>query len=125
MKPESVKKPFRSPNVVVYGDIREITQNVGEKGAGDNSGAASLRRRKIRRVAQSELQLFGVWASFRVNLPLPGLAVSSSADGRALTFRLAVFSLRLVIYAERHTRVSRSPYCNEHGEASLVIWQSN
>lgn len=33
MKQESVKKLFKSPELVVYGDIREVTQSaVGSKG---------------------------------------------------------------------------------------------
>jgi hypothetical protein len=29
------KKHYESPNLVIYGDIREITQNVGNKGNSD------------------------------------------------------------------------------------------
>ena len=31
MKPESTKKPYETPKLSVYGDIREITQTVANK----------------------------------------------------------------------------------------------
>lgn len=31
MKSEVVRKPFRTPELTVFGDIREITQTVGNK----------------------------------------------------------------------------------------------
>jgi hypothetical protein len=34
------KKAFRNPELVVYGDIRRITQNVGNMGAVGDGGAA-------------------------------------------------------------------------------------
>ena len=48
-KPETVtplnldqtKKPYHKPDVVVYGDIREITRNVGSRGTDDNAGGAA------------------------------------------------------------------------------------
>lgn len=46
-KPESpdqqaeTKKPYRKPELLVYGNIREITRNVGPKGADDNGGGAA------------------------------------------------------------------------------------
>ena len=35
------KKPYRKPQVIVYGNIREITRNAGPKGAEDNQGGAA------------------------------------------------------------------------------------
>jgi hypothetical protein len=35
------KKHYHKPQVIVYGNIREITRNVGPKGASDNGGGAS------------------------------------------------------------------------------------
>ncbi len=32
------KKPYHKPEVVVYGNIREVTRNTGPKGADDNAG---------------------------------------------------------------------------------------
>jgi hypothetical protein len=32
------KKEYRVPRLIVYGDIREITQNVGQMGSGDVGG---------------------------------------------------------------------------------------
>ena len=38
MKPESTKKPYETPKLSVYGDIREITQHVDiETGRVDNA----------------------------------------------------------------------------------------
>jgi len=34
------KKPYHKPEVIVYGNIREITRNVGSKGVSDNAGGA-------------------------------------------------------------------------------------
>jgi hypothetical protein len=39
--PDQSKKPYHKPQVIVYGNIREITRNVGPKGASDNGGGAS------------------------------------------------------------------------------------
>jgi hypothetical protein len=47
-KPENVgqatqpetKKPYHRPEVIVYGNIREITRNTGPKGALDGGGGA-------------------------------------------------------------------------------------
>ena len=36
-----IKKPYHKPEVIVYGNIREITRNVGPKGALDNGGGAA------------------------------------------------------------------------------------
>ena len=35
------KKPYHKPEVIVYGNIREITRNVGPKGNLDNGGGAA------------------------------------------------------------------------------------
>lgn len=48
-KPENVgqpeaqktKKPYHKPEVIVYGNIREITRNIGPKGNADGGGGAS------------------------------------------------------------------------------------
>jgi len=41
MKPESIKKPFKTPQLIVYGDIREITQATGSTGMGDGNPSMS------------------------------------------------------------------------------------
>ena len=38
--PDQPKKPYHKPEVIVYGNIREITRNVGPKGALDGGGGA-------------------------------------------------------------------------------------
>ena len=35
------KKPYHKPEVIVYGNIREITRNVGPKGVVDGGGGAA------------------------------------------------------------------------------------
>ena len=35
------KKPYHKPEVIVYGNIREITRNAGPKGAVDGGGGAA------------------------------------------------------------------------------------
>jgi hypothetical protein len=35
------KKPYHKPELLVYGNIRDITRNVGPKGADDNGGGAA------------------------------------------------------------------------------------
>jgi hypothetical protein len=35
------KKPYRKPEVIVYGNIREITRNAGSKGNLDGGGGAA------------------------------------------------------------------------------------
>jgi hypothetical protein len=48
-KPETVeqaneqktRKAYHKPEVIVYGNIREITRNVGPKGVSDNGGGAA------------------------------------------------------------------------------------
>ena len=37
------KKPYHKPEVVVYGNIREITGNAGAKGNVDGGGGAAAR----------------------------------------------------------------------------------
>ena len=39
-EPET-KKPYHKPEVIVYGNIREITRNVGSKGNLDGGGGAA------------------------------------------------------------------------------------
>jgi hypothetical protein len=34
------KKPYHKPEVIDYGNIREITRNIGSKGNSDNAGGA-------------------------------------------------------------------------------------
>ena len=38
---EQILKPYHKPEVIVYGNIREITKNVGSKGNLDNGGGAA------------------------------------------------------------------------------------
>lgn len=38
---DQIKKPYHKPEVLVYGDIREITRNTGPKGAEDGGGGAA------------------------------------------------------------------------------------
>ena len=40
-EPKSVKKPYHSPTLVSYGDIRELTRNTGTGPTGDNAGMAN------------------------------------------------------------------------------------
>jgi hypothetical protein len=40
-KSEQLKKPYHKPEVIVYGNIREITRNAGPKGALDNGGGSA------------------------------------------------------------------------------------
>ena len=41
-QPETqIKKPYHKPQVTVYGNIREITKNIGPKGNLDNGGGAA------------------------------------------------------------------------------------
>ena len=35
------KKPYHKPEVIVYGNIREVTRNIGSKGALDGGGGAA------------------------------------------------------------------------------------
>ena len=35
------KKPYHKPEVIVYGNIREVTRNVGSKGNLDGGGGAA------------------------------------------------------------------------------------
>ena len=41
LNPDQQKKPYHRPEVIVYGNIREITRNTGPKGALDNGGGAA------------------------------------------------------------------------------------
>ena len=38
---QETRKPYHKPEVIVYGNIREITRNVGPKGAEDGGGGAA------------------------------------------------------------------------------------
>ena len=40
VKDQKIKKPYRKPEVIVYGNILEITRNVGSKGVDDGGGGA-------------------------------------------------------------------------------------
>jgi len=37
-QPKEIRKPYHKPEVIVYGNIREITRNVGPKGNLDGGG---------------------------------------------------------------------------------------
>jgi hypothetical protein len=37
---QQTRKPYHKPEVIVYGNIREITRNVGSKGNLDGGGGA-------------------------------------------------------------------------------------
>ena len=39
-KEHETKKPYHTPEVIVYGNIRDITKNVGSKGNLDGGGGA-------------------------------------------------------------------------------------
>jgi hypothetical protein len=38
---QELKKPYHKPQVIVYGNIREITRNAGAKGNLDNGGGSA------------------------------------------------------------------------------------
>lgn len=38
---QELKKPYHTPQVIVYGNIREITRNAGPKGNLDGGGGAA------------------------------------------------------------------------------------
>lgn len=38
---ESIKKPYHSPKIFVYGDIRKLTESGSTRGAGDGGAAYS------------------------------------------------------------------------------------
>ena len=38
---QQIKKPYHKPEVIVYGNIREITRNIGPKGDLDGGGGAA------------------------------------------------------------------------------------
>ena len=40
-KEPQLKKPYHKPEVIVYGNIREITRNAGPKGDLDGGGGAA------------------------------------------------------------------------------------
>ena len=39
-KQEGIKKTYHKPEVLIYGNIREITKNLGPKGLDDGGGGA-------------------------------------------------------------------------------------
>ena len=41
VREQKAKKPYHKPEVIVYGNIREITRNIGPKGDLDNGGGAA------------------------------------------------------------------------------------
>lgn len=40
-KPKVAKKTYRKPEILMYGNIREITKNLGPKGNSDGGGGAA------------------------------------------------------------------------------------
>jgi hypothetical protein len=38
---QETKKPYHKPEVIVYGNIREITRNIGSKGNLDGGGGSA------------------------------------------------------------------------------------
>jgi len=38
---QETKKPYHRPEVIVYGNIREVTRNLGSKGNTDGGGGAA------------------------------------------------------------------------------------
>ena len=38
---QETKKPYHKPEVIIYGNIREITRNIGSKGNLDGGGGAA------------------------------------------------------------------------------------
>jgi hypothetical protein len=38
---QQTKKPYHKPEVIVYGNIREVTKNLGSKGNADGGGGAA------------------------------------------------------------------------------------
>lgn len=41
VNPDETKKPYHKPEVIVYGNIREITRNAGPKGNLDGGGGSA------------------------------------------------------------------------------------
>lgn len=41
IKEYEIKKRYHKPEVIIYGNIREITRNAGPKGAADGGGGAA------------------------------------------------------------------------------------
>ena len=41
------KKPYEKPQIFVYGDIREITQNVGNRGKGDGGATSGMKKSQV------------------------------------------------------------------------------
>ena len=42
--PKQAKKPYRSPVIHYYGDIRTITENIGNSGMVDVGGSGSMKK---------------------------------------------------------------------------------
>jgi len=40
-KPDETKRPYHQPELVAYGNIRDVTRNTGPKGAEDGGGGAA------------------------------------------------------------------------------------
>ena len=40
-KTDDARKPYHKPELVTYGNLREITRNVGPKGVDDGGGGAA------------------------------------------------------------------------------------
>lgn len=40
-KQDEARKPYHKPELVAYGNIRDVTRNTGPKGADDNGGGAA------------------------------------------------------------------------------------
>jgi hypothetical protein len=38
---QEARKPYQKPEVIIYGNIREVTRNLGPKGDLDNGGGAA------------------------------------------------------------------------------------
>jgi len=41
LREQENKKPYHKPEMIVYGNIREITRNIGSKGDVDGGGGAA------------------------------------------------------------------------------------
>ena len=40
-KQDTIKRQYQTPQLFIYGSVREITRNVGPKGADDGGGGAA------------------------------------------------------------------------------------
>ena len=41
------KKEYQAPHLFIYGNVREITQNVGNSGAADVGGSGSMQKSMV------------------------------------------------------------------------------